>query len=329
MNFHQYPNFWNERGLFSYILYPIALILSICAAIRKIVVRTQNIGFPVICVGNASVGGTGKTQVIKGLALHYLEQGKKIVILTKGYRGRIPYPVIVDYNNDTPEDVGDEAIELSTNLARFQNHTIIKATNPAHTIHLIKKINPDLVLIDDGLQNPSFYKDFKIMMVDGERGFGNGLKIPAGPMRENSDVAIQGADIIASINPCDHIIHMFQGLEKFITIKSEINIDLSPDSRILMFCGIGNPGRFFASLRSRFDAAQEISFPDHHTYTKKDITKINSRALDFKADAVVTTAKDASKLHASSFCIPLVICNTNIIKSYIQTIAHKINEKIF
>jgi tetraacyldisaccharide 4'-kinase len=326
----RYPEFWNKVSIKSILLFPLSLIFLCVSVIRKFTTKTVNLGFPAICIGNASVGGTGKTPIIKAIAKHYLKMGKKVVVISKGYGGNYVNPTIIEPNFEA-SFAGDEAIELAWDLFSLGDVTIICAKNPANALHLIKGIKPDLILVDDGLQNPSFVKDFIILAVDGIRAFGNNMIVPAGPLREKASSAISRADVVVSVNPDFLVKDKLENLceDKFIEIHASITSNLNIGTKILLFSGIGNPDKLYNQVKEKYDISNHITYPDHHNYSESDIDGINKQAVKFEVDKIVTTKKDVTKLKNKKFIIDLEILNLNLVQEDILKIIAKIDEKIF
>ncbi|MDX1924108.1 MAG: tetraacyldisaccharide 4'-kinase, partial [Rickettsiaceae bacterium] len=275
-----------------------------------------------------SVGGTGKTQIIKALGAFYMKQGRKIMIISKGYGGSYKNHALVSANSDVRE-AGDEPLELAHDLAAYGDPNIIVCRNPANILPLIEDINPDLILVDDGLQNPSFIKDFRILMVDGQRGFGNGFIIPAGPLRESEKYSTGNADLIVCINPSKKIEGILSNNQQFIKAASEIHLNIEKREKILAFCGIGNPDIFFETVKDRCTISEKITFPDHHLYSKQDIERINFLAKKAGVSKIVTTEKDITKIQKELFDFEVHVCKLFISEESVNLIANKIHEKLF
>lgn len=282
-----YPDFWQKRNWLSYLMLPFAALYSFAAKVRYLSIPTIRLPGKVICVGNITVGGTGKTQLIIKLAKEFKKKKIKFVIVSKGYGGSFKKPMMVNEDMD-PQIVGDEALELCA-----YGPTVIsrKATDAAA---LLKELEPEIILVDDGAQNPSFFKDVTIVTIDGIRGFGNKFPIPAGPMRE-PDI-MHEIDAIVIITNEEYI----ESLEadKFITsafIKQSNT--LNKDRKYYAFAGIGNNDRFFTQLQNDgFNIVKTKKFPDHYFYKDEDIAQLEQEAGAMLA-YLITTAKDYVKIH--------------------------------
>ncbi len=309
-----YPYFWQRKSsISSYLLLPFSWLFRLGSFIRKCFSNAHKIDGLVICVGNATVGGTGKTQIIKWLAKYCAEKKLNFVIISKGFGSCNKEAVIVDSSIHKATDVGDEALEMQA-LGQ-----VISARDITQAIPLIDKIKSDgflrgnfipdkfIILVDDGMQNPNFVKDITIMTVDASRGFGNGRIIPAGPLRESPINAINRSDVIIFVGNGDSKeLHTLDLIPKANHLKKEplilqANIKFkSPtdfmQSKYIAFCGIGNPERFFYMLEKQaIEVIEKIPFADHHNYHASEINNLCSIAQ--KAGAkLITTRKDFSRL---------------------------------
>jgi tetraacyldisaccharide 4'-kinase len=251
---------------------------------------------PVVCVGNFTAGGTGKTP----LAIHLCERltaaGHAPVALTRGYGGRLPGPYWVDAGTDVARDVGDEALLLAraapTLLARDRGagaRAIETGPHPATAI-----------VMDDGLQNPGLAKNLTIAVVDGERGLGNGLIMPAGPLRAALEFQLGLTDAIVvnggEGSVTDWLRHRFAGPVLRARLAPSQGSEWLKDARVLAWAGIGAPGRFFATLRALgADVAQTIAFRDHQELGAGDARRLLELARRLGATPV-TTEKDMARL---------------------------------
>lgn len=289
-----YPYFWQTNSIISYLMIPFSYIFQGITYLRKIMANPSRIGHYVICVGNVTAGGTGKTQVIKWLGKYLNREGIDFVIVTKGYNSKLKKPTLVT-SNHTACEVGDESLELLTIGKVIASPKIKDATD------LISQTNAKIILVDDGFQNPNFIKDTSILVIDTMRGMGNGRIIPAGPMREHFVAGASRADILISvgneINNTPEVIELIgqSGKPHFqAMIKADINIDTS--KKYIAFCGIGNPEKFYNSLDLKgLNVIERISFPDHYTYSNADLDKLNKLADNINAH-LITTRKDYVKI---------------------------------
>lgn len=295
-----YPYFWQTNSIISYLLIPFSWIFKALSYLRQKVFKPKRIGDYIICVGNVTVGGTGKTQIIRWLA-HYLNDRKiDFVIVTKGYNSNLKEAVLVTKHHKANE-VGDESLEL------LKVGRVIAAPNIVDAKELIKRSKARIVLVDDGFQNPHFIKDISILAVDPLRGIGNGRLLPAGPLREDFNQGIARADLIISVGACRannsiNSLSMKQYIEQSqkpyfcASIKPSINTNIDYSQKYIAFCAIGNPQKFFLSLdNEKINIIEKISFPDHHHYSDSDLNKLKDLAMQNNAK-LITTRKDFVKL---------------------------------
>lgn len=318
-----YPKFWQTTGVLCYLLRPFSQIYLLLSWIRKLISPLSFFEAKVICVGNVTVGGTGKTQVVIWLAKFLQKNNISFVILTKGYGSNLKNATLVSKNHQA-RDVGDESILLS------KYGQVVAAKKPIEAIEIINKLKPKIIISDDGLQNPSFYKDFIIVTVDGTRFFGNGCIIPAGPLREHVSSALSNCHAIIVVNSSNRRnleLDNFTAKTFAATIAQE-NQDIISDKNYYAFTGIGNPERFFDILTSCGINIDKVKiFPDHHNYLCSEIEQLVDEARDLNL-VLITTRKDYVKIPAAflnydikCFDVELIIENEN------QLIA-LLNEKI-
>lgn len=310
-----YPNFWQKRTWLSYLMLPFASIYTFAAKIRYISIRPIKLPGKVICIGNITVGGTGKTQAIIAIAKQLTAKKIKFVILSKGYGGKFKLPMQVEAGMN-PAIVGDEALELCC------HGTTIISRKVTDSITLLKQLSPDVILVDDGAQNPSFLKDFTIITIDGNRGFGNGFPIPAGPMRK-PDIMEQTNAILLVTN---ENIPLSLNIDTYITTASICPVDkLDKDKKYYAFAGIGHPERFFNLLKTQgIELVQTKIFPDHYAYKTDDIMELEKEAGHLLS-TLITTAKDYVKIPNQTN----IICyNVALVIQNEEKLMERIYEKI-
>lgn len=248
---------------------------------------------PVLCSGNAGVGGAGKTTVALDLGRRLLAGGTRVHFLTRGYGGRAHELVRVDPARHDAAEVGDEALLLAALAPTWV------AADRAAAAQAAVAAGAELLLMDDGLQNPTLVKDFTLLVIDGWSGFGNGRLLPAGPLRE--PVAAAAARCAAAVLIGEDRTNALAALPPELPV---LHARLAPtvDSptlggrRLLAFAGIANPKKFFASVaEAGGEVAESISFPDHYLYSEADRCRLRERAARIGA-LLVTTAKDAARL---------------------------------
>lgn len=289
-----YPKFWAKDHILSYLLLPFSLVYMCLQIIRRIFAKAIRLDAKVICVGNVTVGGTGKTQIVAWLASQLSKKKHKILIVTKGYGSNLKGAKIVK-KSDLAADVGDESVLLR------EYAEVLAAKNIKAALPIIKELKPEIIIFDDGLQNPNFIKDFSILVIDADRGLGNEKIMPAGPMRENFDLALNRSDIVITVGNqgnCNLSLNdLLQDIKKprfQATIKLKSKLDKS--KKYYAFSAIGNPDRFYQSLKQQgLEIIETKSFPDHHNYSAEEIRELRAYAKKHKY-SLITTAKDYTKI---------------------------------
>lgn len=314
-----YPKFWQRRNIIAYLLLPISLIYQFLGYLRAGLARPIMLPAKVICVGNCSVGGTGKTQIVIYLAKLLKAKKVSFVIVTKAYGSKLKNATIIRQKH-TALEVGDEGVILA------KHGTVIATKNIKEILPLINELKPDVIIVDDFLQNPHFHKDFTIVSVDGQRLFGNGFLIPAGPLRQYPNKALDVADLIFLVS--SHRDKIPNILTPYV--NKLINAQIVPSSNIdktknyFAFSGIGNPGRFFSTLENYgLNITGYKIFPDHYNYLQADLENLYSLAKEHNA-TLITTRKDYVKLSKFSYnditCLDVELSINNL---------DLLNEKIF
>lgn len=286
------PWFWRDDSLAAKAtcaaLAPLAFAYGLASAARRRFTTPWRASKPVICVGNASVGGTGKTPFAAMLGEMLKRAGHDPHFLSRGYGGAEKRPVRVDPATHTPYDVGDEPLLL----ARFGPSWVSRSKRAGAKAAIAA--GADIIVMDDGFQNPTIAKDISILLVDEKQRNGNGRIFPAGPMRERLARAQARADLIVEIvtGPDDAPAH-----NSAATLTAWIEPDNAPGAgRVLAFCGIANPDRFFSMLqRLGFETTNAVAFPDHYQYNVQNIEILKARAKKAQA-RLMTTEKDLVRI---------------------------------
>lgn len=292
-----YPYFWQKkRSVISWLLLPFSSIYLFLTKLRYDNARLERIGKFVICIGNSTVGGTGKTQLIKKIAGYLQDRNKSFVIVTKGYGSKLKHAVQV-HGNHKPIEVGDESLEL------LSSGPVIAAKKPGYAARLIEQMGADIVLVDDGLQNPNFIKDLSILTIDPQRAIGNGRIIPAGPLREYikdslakvSAIVIAGNEPVSDFGLIQKISHSKLPFYKARIVPVRKSAP-PPKGKFIAFCGIGNPDKFFSMLAGiGYEIAEQVVFSDHHHYSIADLDYLYDLTDQYDAK-LVTTRKDYVKI---------------------------------
>lgn len=287
------PEFWaRDDSPWAALLAPLGELYGAAGRLRAALAAPVRLPRPLLCVGNLTAGGAGKTPVALALAAWFRARGRHPHFLTRGYGGREAGPLRVDPKRHGFRDVGDEALLLARTAP-----TWVARDRPAGGRAAITA-GADLVIMDDGLQNPWLAKDVSLLVIDGHYGLGNGRLIPAGPLREPLAPALARIQAAVVIGPDERRL-----AERLAPRLPVLSARLVPDpaaralagKRVLAFAGIGRPGKFFATLEALgCTLVARHGFPDHHPYTPDDIMRLVEAAS--AAGAVpVTTEKDLAR----------------------------------
>ncbi len=279
------PKFWSKKSLFSILLAPLGWLYGFIV-LRRLSGHKPKLSVPVLCIGNLTLGGAGKTPVVCGLADVLTRQGHVPHILTRGYGGKGWQSVQVDPKRHSAEDVGDEPLLLAgyapTWVGKNRYESGLRAIEQGATI----------LLMDDGLQNATVFQDVKIGVFDGTIPLINTTVFPAGPLREPFASGLKRLDLIILLN--------FETEPTWADSRrcfiGKTTTDQKPEtSAYLAFAGIGYPEKFFNLLdQSGFTVVERISYPDHHVYSKADVDFLLTTAKKKKAQ-LITTEKDLVK----------------------------------
>ncbi len=296
------PEFWwnppNRPGWQSVALIPFAAAYAHMTSRRVARQRSApKAAVPVICVGNVNAGGTGKTPTVIALATMLSDMERTVHVVSRGYRGRLDGPVAVDPSRHTSAETGDEPLLISafarTWVARDRAAGIAAATEEG----------ADVVVLDDGYQNPNVNPDFGIVVVDAVAGFGNGRVIPAGPLREPAETGFARADHALIIgSPGARAEFAARWHHVLPEARSEASLEPLPTGialsglPVFAFAGIGRPAKFFETLESlgaEIVAARALD--DHQDLSPALLARMERDARDLGAH-LVTTEKDAVRL---------------------------------
>lgn len=301
------PSFWQDRGVVSTLLLPLTLVWQVAGWLRRVLVTPAKAAMPVICIGNITSGGTGKTPLVSTLAKAAAERGWHPVILMRGHGGHAAGPLLVT-DHTLATEVGDEAILL--------HHTcpvVVSRDRREGAALIAREKTGNIILMDDGMQNPQLIKDQVIAVFNGRRGLENQRLIPAGPLRETLASGLAKTDL-AVITGADET-----GLAETIRQHSPqlpvvcIDRHLDPHDLtglagrpVIAFAGIGDNTGFFDMLADAgLNLIKTRGFADHHFYTEGEITSLVSQARAHDA-VLATTTKDMSRLAALSETMPII-----------------------
>lgn len=283
---------WYGSGRLGVLLIPLSGLYSFVRLARNLlydfrILKENHFPVPVIVVGNITAGGTGKTPLVIALSNELQNRGYRPGVVSRGYGASGPYPARVDPASD-PKKVGDEAVLT----ARRTGVPVIVDPDRVNAVAtLLKSQMIDVVLSDDGLQHRRMGRYLEVAVLDGEREFGNGRLIPAGPLRDPV-TRLKAVDLVVRNggSPQSDEFAMTCLLGDAVNILSGERRKLGSfsDSEVVAVAGVGNPGRFFRSLRSAGLQIETHVFTDHHPYTDTDLGEYSDRA-------VLMTEKDALK----------------------------------
>ena len=296
---------WRPRGLASGLLAPIGAIYGTVAAARMAKAGTRA-GVPVLCVGNFTLGGAGKTPTAIMLARLLKDAGERPVCLSRGYGGTVPGPHRVDVDKDSARQVGDEALLLAHVAPTVVARDRVAGAQAAQAA------GASIIVMDDGLQNPSLAKDFTLAVVDSRRGIGNGEVFPAGPLRAPLAAQLAKTNVLLVVGE-DHAAREVvaaataRGLAVFharLVPDLAAVADLNP-RKVLAFAGIGDPDKFFLTAEAAGLAiAERRTFPDHHVFTAEEAAAL-VMAAEHSGLALLTTAKDRARMAGQPVLVAL------------------------
>jgi tetraacyldisaccharide 4'-kinase len=283
---------WREESRAAALLAPLASLYGAVAAwrLRR---RGAEAGIPVLCVGNFTTGGAGKTPAVGALGAWLEAAGARPFVLSRGYGGRLRGPLRVDRTLHTAQEVGDEPLLLARSLP-----TVVARDRVAGAA-LARSAGAGVIVMDDGFQNPSLRKDCALLVVDG-RGVGNGRVIPAGPLRAPLDAQLGRMDALLVVGSAPERILAAAGASpvwRGTLVPDDAAVARLRGQRLLAFAGIGDPEKFFATLAGAgLEVVERRAFPDHHVYTAAEAAGLVEMAKSGRM-MPVTTEKDQARMH--------------------------------
>ncbi len=286
------PKFWTKINLTSLALLPLSLIYFVVTFLISFFQKTYTVSKPVICVGNLIAGGSGKTPTAIALGKILREitdkENFEFAFLSTGYMGDGAKFVALREGKHVAKNVGDEPMLLTQTAPTFVAKNRLFG---AKQIDNMKKIKA--IILDDGMQNNSLYKDLVIMVVDGKIAFGNNLLIPAGPMRETLSSGLKKADLVVVIGEVNSDLEKKLSGKKIIQAHLKTtNLEKFFNKKLLAFCGLAYPQKFFSLIKNNnLQLIEEKSFPDHYSYLNADLEELCKTAKE-KGLELITTKKD-------------------------------------
>jgi tetraacyldisaccharide 4'-kinase len=286
------PDFWTRKDFVSQavvtLLTPFGWLYGASVAYRAGHSLTYQAACKVLCVGNLTAGGTGKTPIAIAIAKALIARGAKPVFLTRGYGGGVRGTAFVSAD-DRATHVGDEPLLLATVAP------VIVSADRAAGAKLAEENGFDTIVMDDGLQNFSLHKDMSIVVVDAEDGFGNRRILPAGPLREPVSQGLKRTQAVI-VNGAGPVPPLPGFAGPVLRTNLAHTGETLAGKRVVAFAGIGRPSKFFDTLRGMgAETIEQRAFGDHHVYTQAEMARMKARARAEDA-LLVTTEKDYVRL---------------------------------
>ncbi len=297
------------------------------------VFRQHRVTAPVISVGNITVGGTGKTPLVEWIARTLNANEYRVCVLTRGYRRASKGRVLASNGFEvlsTADEAGDEAFMLAEAL-KGKAAVLCDSDRIAGARWAIDNLESEVIILDDGFQHRRIARDLDIVAIDATNPWGNGSLLPGGTLREplsalrradcfvitRADDPVQARELRERLNGINAQAPVFisqTNLAKLTSLNTNLTVPVDPKEHpAAAFCAIGNPQSFFGLLRREgFKLKDERAFRDHHRFSKSDIVAVEEAARRAGAEFLITTAKDAVKLHEHNFEMPCLIAEITI-----------------
>jgi len=284
------PSFWSSKTFLSTLLVPVSIIYDMIGTLSRAKIRPAAFPVPIICIGNLTAGGAGKTPVALYIGERLKAKNINAYFLSRGYGGRLEGPVLVKPEKHKAADVGDEPLLLAELLP-----TVVAKDRVSGANYAITK-GAKAIIMDDGFQNRSIIKSLSLLVIDGFRGFGNGRLIPAGPLRERPEDGFKRAHAVIVINRTTTLPKLPTDRPAFFARTYPKDAANFKGKKLFAFCGIAYPQKFFEMLRTTgAKVVEEIAFADHYQYTALDLRKLLLKS--YVEDALlITTSKDYARL---------------------------------
>lgn len=282
------PQFWNHSYGISQALRPFSWLYTRASSWRESRIKPVKVDIPVLCVGNLVMGGAGKTPTVVALVEILKTIGHTPHILSRGYGGYFKDAILVDPTIHSYLQVGDEPLLLANIAPTWIGSNRIESANAAI------KAGASILVLDDGLQNPSLHKDFSLIVIDSIQGLGNNLVFPAGPLREPIQKGLTRAEAVIMIGEGPAPLHKSNTITQ-LSAKLTCEGPFTPQP-VVAFAGIGFPDKFRHTLdHHNYIVREFIPFADHHPYTITDLQRL-SRIAEQHACELITTVKDQLRL---------------------------------
>jgi tetraacyldisaccharide 4'-kinase len=297
---------WRKPGIGSALLSPFAAAYG-AIAVRRFTQPGYRAEVPVVCVGNFTVGGAGKTPMALAVGRLLLAKGEHVAFLSRGYGGSLAGPERVDATTHRASEVGDEPLLLARLAPTYVSRDRVAGARMAWAG------GAGVIVMDDGFQNPSLVKDFSVLVVDARRALGNGRVVPAGPLRAPFEAQLARTNALVIVGGAENANAVAEA-------AAARNIPiffarLVPDAKVvagfgrnpvLAFAGIGDPEKFYATLEEcGVNVARTRSFPDHHRFTEADVRVLCEEA-ERERLRLVTTEKDHVRMYRERAAVSLV-----------------------
>ncbi len=283
---------WKKRpGFLAFLNFLPEFIISL----RNLFIRPYESKLKVLCIGNFTVGGSGKTPMVRYVRNLLEEKGYKCGVLLRGYRGFLKGPIEVSYGNHKSEEVGDEA------LMHSKDGLTVVSKDRVNGCKYLEKIGVDIIILDDGFQNPSLKKDYNLIMVSSTQGIGNNLVLPFGPLRETLKRSSKNVNMVIKSKYSKNDHHSFDIISKsyndILTTNYITEIDNSVSKNVILYTGIADPSKFSdAILKKNYQILESFILDDHEEINEKLANKILNASKDKNAD-IITTEKDIVRLN--------------------------------
>ncbi len=307
------PFWWQKAGWQAWLLSPFSLFYGKVAGRRMRTAKRASIPVPVICIGNFTVGGAGKTPTAIAIARAAFARGMKPGFLSRGYGGTLDVTTLVEAQHHRAADVGDEPLLLAREAVTVISRKRVEGA------HRLVKEGVDLIIMDDGFQSARLTLDYALVVIDTVRGIGNGHLVPGGPVRAPLPEQMRqmtGLLKVGKGHAADPLVRQAAKAAKpvFVAAITPQEPEDFRGKRVLAFAGIADPAKFYRTVESLGgDIVLQRSFPDHHHFSDDEIDDLLKEAEKQKLQ-LVTTAKDAVRLNGHHGRAEELLWNSQVIE---------------